>query len=160
MENILNEILEENKLDRYQVEKKDLYFIDESMKDYFQESLLEIKELNKYIYIFRNTSKRDLNTMVFEYFRATTNLLKEVNSKNIKTYLVEDKEILEFSSLFNKLPISLQKYSPDFDYILSDFENSEDKELKKMIKLRIFTEIIKYIFKDDDLKDLTALLLK
>ncbi|MBN2838558.1 MAG: hypothetical protein JXM74_07350, partial [Fusobacteriaceae bacterium] len=119
MENILNEILEENKLDRHQVEKKDLYFIDESMKDYFQESLLEIKELNKYIYIFRNTSKRDLNTMVFEFFRATTNLLKEVNSKNVKTYLVEDKEILEFSSLFNKLPISLQKYSPDFDYILS-----------------------------------------
>ena len=54
----------------------------------------------------------------------------------------------------------MDKYSPDFDYILSDFEKCNDESLKKSIKLKIFTEIIKYIYKDSDLKDLMSMLIK
>ena len=162
MENILNQLSETYNISINNIKKSNISnsFIDSDMVDYFEESLYSIDSDDSYVYFFKNTSNRNSSTTIFEFFKAILNVKSILNTKNIKFFLIQDNEIKNFENLLKELPISLDKYSPDFDYILSDFEKCNDESLKKSIKLKIFTEIIKYIYKDSDLKDLMLMLVK
>ena len=162
MENILNQLSETYNIPMNNIKKSNISnsFIDSDMIDYFEESLYSIDSDDSYVYFFKNTSNRNASTTIFEFFKAILNVKSILNTKNIKFFLIQDNQIKNFENLLKELPISLDKYSPDFDYILSDFEKCNDESLKKSIKLKIFTEIIKYIYKDSDLKDLMSMLVK
>lgn len=135
-------------------------FVDEEMKNYFEEKLYLMDSGKSYLYLFKNISQRNSSTVIFEFFRAILNIKIKYQTNNIQFFLVENDNLLDFETLLKSLPVSLEKYSPDFDYILSEFQESTDTELKRTIKLKIFSEIIKYIYKDDELKDLLLLLIK
>lgn len=162
MENILNQLSETYDISINNIKKSNIStsFLDSDMVDYFEESLYSIDSDNSYVYFFKNSSNRNSSTTIFEFFKAVLNVKNVLNTKNIKFFLIEDNKIKNFDSLLKELPVSLDKYSPDFDYILSDFEECNDESLKKSIKLKIFTEIIKYIYKDSDLKDLMSMIVK
>ena len=162
MENILNQLSETYNIPMNNIKKSNISnsFIDSDMVDYFEESLYSIDSDDSYVYFFKNTSNRNSSTTIFEFFKAILNVKSILNTKNIKFFLIQDNQIKNFENLLKELSISLDKYSPDFDYILSDFEKCNDESLKKSIKLKIFTEIIKYIYKDSDLKDLMSMLVK
>lgn len=49
----------------------------------------------------------------------------------------------------DKIPDTIRKYIPDYEYILYDLSPHSDEEIKGGAKLRIFLEILKAIFKDD-----------
>lgn len=49
----------------------------------------------------------------------------------------------------DKIPDTIRKYIPDYEYILYDLSSHSDEEIKGGTKLRIFLEILKAIFKDD-----------
>lgn len=167
MENLLTQISEKLNLP-VSLLKTDLiaenlvkeYFIDEDMKDYFEEELYLIDSGKTYLYLFRNISARNSSTVIFEFFKAILNIRLKFQTNNIQFFLIEDDKILDFGTLLKSLPVSLEKYSPDFDYILSDFKDSTDENLKRTIKLKIFSEIIKYVYKDEELKSLLLLLIK
>lgn len=162
MKNILNQLSETYNISINDIKKSSISnpFIDSDMTDYFEESLYAVESDNSYIYFFKNSSNRSSSTTIFEFFKAILNVKNILNTKNIKFFLIQDDEIKNFDNLLKELPVSLDKYSPDFDYILSDFEECNNESLKKSIKLKIFTEIIKYIYKDSDLKDLMSMLVK
>lgn len=128
-------------------------FMSEEMKEYFKDSLYLIGP-NDYIYLFENTSDRTKTVSVFEFLKAILGLNNKFKNANLKFFYLENDSVIEIEQLLASMPISLEKYSPDFDYILSEFEECNDNELKKTIKLKIFTEIIKYIYKDTELKAL------
>lgn len=162
MENILNQLSETYNISINNIKKSNISnsFVDSDMIDYFEESLYSIDSDDSYVYFFKNSSNRNSSTTIFEFFKAVLNVKNALNTKNIKFFLIQDNKIKNFDSLLEELPVSLDKYSPDFDYILSDFEECHDESLKKSIKLKIFTEIIKYIYKDSDLKDLMSMIVK
>ena len=135
-------------------------FVNEEMKSYFDEKLFSINEGKTYLYILKNISKRNASTLVFELLKAVLDIKSKYHTVDIHFILIEDDNILDFELLLKSLPVSLEKYSPDFDYILSEFSESTDEVLKKNIKLKIFSEVIKYIYKDEELKDLLLLLVK
>lgn len=167
MENLLSKISEKLNLSTALL-KNDLVpenlieetFIDEEMKSYFDEKLYSINSGKTYLYIFRNISERNSSTVIFEFLKAILDIKIKYQTNDIQFLLIENDNILDFETLLKSLPVSLEKYSPDFDYILSEFEESTDEVLKRTIKLKIFSEVIKYIYKDKELKDLLLLLVK
>jgi hypothetical protein len=108
------------------------------MVDYFEESLYSIDSDDSYVYFFKNSSNRNSSTTIFEFFKAILNVKSILNTKNIKFFLIQDNEIKNLDTLLKELPVSLDKYSPDFDYILSDFEECNDESLKKYNKIKNF----------------------
>lgn len=160
MKNIIEQISKLSQIDCALLEKElneknliDESFIAEDVKEFFIDKLYLINK-KTYIYLFENISDRTKSVSIFEFFKAILSLNSRFNPVDLKFFYLEKESIIEIDQLLNSMPISLEKYSPDFDYILSEFEECDDNELKKTIKLKIFTEIIKYIYKDSELKEL------
>jgi len=167
MKNLLGQLSEKLNLSKEILEKElnsenliSESFIDEDMREFFEEKLYLIKANESYLYLLKNSSERNSSTMVFEFFNAILNIKLHYKTNNIKFFLYDNDKILDLEETLKSLPVSLEKYSPDFDYILSEFEESTDENLKRTIKLKIFSEIIKYIYKDEELKSLLLLLTK
>lgn len=130
----------------------DKSFIDDNMADFFDDELYYIKENSSYIYFFNNSKNRKNSILLVEFFKALINLKKEYN--NIIFFIIDNNSYLELKSLITNIPYSMDKYSPDFDYILKDFEESTDESLKKEIKLKMFLQMLKFVFNDDELTNL------
>ena len=58
---------------------------------------------------------------------------------------------LNLSDILEEIPEELKKYIPNFEYILYDLTRFEDKDIRGHVKLRIFLEILKYIFSEEEL---------
>ncbi|WP_459844366.1 Rpn family recombination-promoting nuclease/putative transposase [Halanaerocella petrolearia] len=56
---------------------------------------------------------------------------------------------LNLSSLLGEIPEELEKYIPDFEYLLYDLSPYSEEEIKGTAKARVFLEIIRAIFSDD-----------
>lgn len=158
MESILKDIMKKNKIS-LEFSQREENFLAEEMQQFFKETLYYIEKENLYIYLLDNFMNKPYSVVIPEFYKAIIKAKNSLNTKKIKFYLVQNNEIKEFNDVLATLPISLDKYSPDFDYILADFEECSDIELKKTIKIKIYSEIIKYILKDPDLKDLTEIIL-
>ena len=133
MENVLNQLSETYNISINNIKLSTITnsFIDLDMADYFEESLYYIESDESYIYFFKNSSNRTSSIALFEFFKAILSVKNFLKTKKIKFFLIQDNEIKNFDSLIKELPVSLDKYSPDFDYILSDFEECNDETLKK-----------------------------
>ncbi|TDT71364.1 putative YhgA-like transposase [Hypnocyclicus thermotrophus] len=134
-------------------------FIEIDMRDFFTDKLYFLPSENLYIYFFENSSNRNRSTFILEFFKSMLNINKKYSKINIKFFLLQNNEVLEIKDIFNRLPYSLDRYSPDFEYILKDFEYSTDENLKKEIKLKMFSQMIKFISNDPELIQITKLLL-
>ena len=158
MESILKDIMEKNKISLEFIQREET-FLSEDMKEFFKEDLYYVEKEDLYIYLVENSMHKAYSVVIPEFYKAIINAKNHLGTKKIKFYLIQDNEVKEFNELLAMLPISLDKYSPDFDYILADFEECSDVKLKKAIKVKIYSEIIEYILKDPDLKDLTEIIL-
>lgn len=134
-------------------------YISTDMVDMLEDSLYLLPSTDSYIYILNNTSNRKAHTFFLEFFRAILNVQEKFPGKNIKFFLVENNELISFDEYLKSSPCSMEKYSPDFDYILEDFKNSKDTSLKKEIKLKMFFQMLKFISQDSELTSLAKLIL-
>ncbi|GAB6100181.1 hypothetical protein JCM16358_20600 [Halanaerocella petrolearia] len=66
---------------------------------------------------------------------------------------------LNLSSLLEEIPGELEKYIPDFEYLLYDISPYSEEKIKGTAKARVFLEIAKAIFSDDFIERLKNALL-
>jgi len=59
---------------------------------------------------------------------------------------------LNLKDILEEIPEKLEKYVPNFEYILYDLTKFKDEEIKGKVKLKLFIEILKYIFRDKELE--------
>ncbi len=135
-------------------------FINTNMIGILEDSLYLLPSTHSYVYILNNISNRMAHTFIVEYFKNMLKVQEKFPNEHIKFFLVENNEILSFNTYLNSIPSSMEKYSPDFDYILEEIKNLDNLEIKKEIKLKVFLEMLKFISQDEDLTLLTKMLLK
>jgi len=55
----------------------------------------------------------------------------------------------QLSELIGDIPESIIDYIPDYKYLVYDFSDYSEAEIKGEIKLRLFLKLISHIFDDD-----------
>lgn len=69
---------------------------------------------------------------------------------------------LRLSDILDKIPDELREYIPDYKYLLYDFSPYSDRQITGIIELRIFLQLLRYIFANielfkDEIKELIEL---
>ncbi|WP_394697904.1 Rpn family recombination-promoting nuclease/putative transposase [uncultured Ilyobacter sp.] len=135
-------------------------FIEEDMLSYFEDKLYikDIDGSSEALYIFYNKDKKSNRVVVNEFLKVLMHFNKGRYS-NIKSFIHSNGKLYSISEYLRETPVDLESYAPDFEYILNDISSLETPELKEEIKLKLFSEVSKFIFKDEELLKLFKSLL-
>lgn len=132
-------------------------FISNSGKEYFKDRLLLTSKGS--IYIFMANKHKTKKIILHEFLLALLNLLYSEYATN-KVFILYEEEFLPASDFFKLMPVDSESFAPDFEYILSDINNNnDDLELKRNIKIKLFSELMKFILKDDELYEMAKSLI-
>lgn len=151
-------------------------FIDKELKEIFADILFRVDINNKegYIYfLFEHKSyiSKNISFQLLKYMLE----IWETKVKNKKTdelpiiiplviYHGKDKWCIsrtlgEMIKGYGELPINVQRYMPNYEYLLYDISKYKDEEIKGEVQLRIMLTIFRDIFTKDN-KDLIETILK
>lgn len=147
-------------------------FIDKELEESFSDILytVNIGDKEGYIYIlFEHKSYFDKMTPV-QMIGYITDIWKLYNNQTKNKKLPPIIPILIYhgdrkwnygstlSELIEDFPRNIADYIPDYKYLIYDFSNYSDSEIKGQIKLRLFLKLISHIFDDDFDKGLREVL--
>ena len=155
------ELLKLIDLDNISVDKDS--FIEKELGEYFSDILYRINLLGKESYIYflfehKSYNYKKISLQLLEYMIKIWNL-KVKQRKTLPIIIpivIHHGKIkwnvgLNLSDILEEIPEELKKYIPNFEYILYDLTIFEDKDIRGHVKLRIFLEILKYIFSEEEL---------
>ncbi len=155
------ELLKLIDLDNISVDKDS--FIEKELGEYFSDILYKINLLGKESYIYflfehKSYNYKKISLQLLEYMIKIWNL-KVKQRKTLPIIIpivIHHGKIkwnvgLNLSDILEEIPEELKKYIPNFEYILYDLTIFEDKDIRGHVKLRIFLEILKYIFSEEEL---------
>ncbi|RAK05469.1 putative transposase/invertase (TIGR01784 family) [Halanaerobium saccharolyticum] len=176
LENYLpDNILEEIDLTEIKIAKDS--FIDEELEESFSDILynVSIEGKNGFIYLlFEHKSYFDKMTPV-QMLGYITDIWELYNNQTKNKKLPPIIPILIYhgerkwnygsrlSELIEDTTKAISDYLPDHKYLLYDFSNYSDAEIKGQIKLRLFLKLISHIFDDnfdDGLREVLPLLIE
>ena len=138
-------------------------FVDKELKESFSDILynVSINDRDGYIYLlFEHKSYLDKMTPVqlLSYITDIWELHENQSTEDklppiIPILIYHGKKRWSFgdqlSELIGDSPESIVDYIPDYRYLVYDFSEYSDSEIKGEIKLRIFLKLISHIFDDD-----------
>ncbi len=155
------ELLKLIDLDNISVDKDS--FIEKELGEYFSDILYKINLLGKESYIYflfehKSYNYKKISLQLLEYMIKIWKL-KVKQRKTLPIIIpivIHHGKIkwnvgLNLSDILEEIPEELKKYIPNFEYILYDLTIFEDKDIRGHVKLRIFLEILKYIFSEEEL---------
>jgi len=151
-----SEILEEVNLNDLKIVKDS--FVDKVLKESYSDILFNVEINNRqgYIYIlFEHKSYYDkiLAVQLLAYMADIWELHNKQSKGNKLPLIIpiliyhgnkEWKYGLSLSAIMEDIPEGIDKYIPDYKYLLYDFSNYSDKEIKGIIKLKLFLTLISY----------------
>lgn len=155
------ELLKLIDLDNISVDKDS--YIEKELGEYFSDILYKINLLGKESYIYflfehKSYNYKKITLQLLEYMIKIWNLkVKQRKALPIIIPIVihhgksKWNVGLNLSDTLEEVPEELKKYIPNFEYILYDLTRFEDKDIRGHVKLRIFLEILKYIFSEEEL---------
>lgn len=138
---------------------EDLYkgsFIEKDVKDYFDDYLyIKTSDSNedRVVYIFSNSKNRGKKTVIQEFFKSLSKV-KSKGWKNITGYIYHDDKLYNIIDFLRKCPLDTETYSPVLEHLSRSIDNTDDLVHKNSMKIGVFSELIKFIAKDDDLLSL------
>ena len=164
LQNYLPEqILKLINLDNMELEKDTM--IEEELKDVFSDLIYKVSLNGNEAYLYflfehKSYPYRKIALQLLKYIRAIWELkMKQGKKKKLPLIIpivfyhgrVKWDIGLKLSDLLDDIPGELREYVPDFKYLLYDFSPYSDQEIMGNIELRIFLQLLRYIFTDTDL---------
>ncbi|MCG8515809.1 MAG: Rpn family recombination-promoting nuclease/putative transposase [Halanaerobiales bacterium] len=158
-EQILNLI----NLDNMELEKDTM--IEEELENVFSDLIYKVSLNGNEAYLYflfehKSYPYRKIALQLLKYIRAIWELkMKQGKKKKLPLIIpivfyhgrVKWDIGLKLSDLLDDIPGELREYVPDFKYLLYDFSPYSDQEIMGNIELRIFLQLLRYIFADMDL---------
>ena len=158
-EQILNLI----NLDNMELEKDTM--IEEELENVFSDLIYKVSLNGNEAYLYflfehKSYPYRKIALQLLKYIRAIWDLkMKQGKKKKLPLIIpivfyhgrVKWDIGLKLSDLLDDIPGELREYVPDFKYLLYDFSPYSDQEIMGNIELRIFLQLLRYIFADMDL---------
>ncbi len=157
------DIIELIDLDNLSVQKDS--FIEKELQEAFSDILYKtsIKGKETYLYFLFEHKSSFLKTTALQLLKYMVNIWEQKVDKEkfltlpiiIPLVIYHGKEKWSVKQTLSgiidmeNLPDSIKRYIPDFNYILYDFSPLSDKEIKGNVKLKIFLEMLKAIFKKE-----------
>jgi len=152
-----------NKVDLTDIKIAKDSFVDENLKESFSDILYNVKieDRDGYIYLlFEHKSYHDIMVPIqlLKYLTEIWSLHKKQFGRRQLPIIIPiliyhgDEKWKQGSSLSNILeepPVGLEKYVPEYSYLVYDFSDYTDAEIKGEIKLRLFLKLISHIFNED-----------
>ncbi len=148
------ELLEIVDLTGIKIEKDS--FVTEELKEYFTDLLykVDIKGNESYVYVlFEHKSYPDkyVSLQILEYILKCWKVKKKGNKKLpvvLPLVIYHGKKNWKYgnrlSEIVSKEDVRLQKYIPDFEYILYDICRYEDEEITGIEEMKLFMQLLKY----------------
>ncbi len=158
-EQILNLI----NLDEMELEKDTM--IEEELSDVFSDLIYKVSLNGKDAYLYflfehKSYPYKKIALQLLKYIRSIWEL-KMKQGKKEKLPLIIPLVFyhgrlkwnigLRLSDLLDDIPVEVKEYIPDFKYLLYDFSPYSGQEIIGNIELRIFLQLLRYIFTDINL---------
>ncbi|MCK8825652.1 Rpn family recombination-promoting nuclease/putative transposase [Fuchsiella alkaliacetigena] len=155
-----SELLAELDMDSLRIEKES--FVDEELAEHFSDIVYRtnIKGKESYLcFIFEHKSYRysDITLQLLRYMLNIWSLKREQDTEELpvivpmliyhgaKTWNIG----LKLSDLVEEVPEEVERYLPDFEYILLDLSGYNKGEIQKICQMRVFIEVLAAVYKDD-----------
>lgn len=131
---------------------EDINFLEKDVVDCFKEDIYFKEDSKELVYLVSNLMKRTKKVVVNEVLKALLNL----KDKELKSYIYikEGTDYYSFNDYVKGTDLDPNPYGPSLKIYELELKNHQDENLKRSIKIKIFSEFIKFIMKDKDLKHL------
>jgi len=152
-------------IDLEDMELKKNSMIEEELKDIFSDLIYKVSLNGKeaYLYFFfehKSYPYKKIALQLLKYMRGIWELeTKEGKEEKLPLIIplvfyhgrLKWNIGLRLSDILDEIPVELKDYLPDFKYLLYDFSPYSDQEITGRIELRIFLQLLRYIFTDIEL---------
>lgn len=129
------------------------YFLERDVREYFREEIYLSENLKSIVYVVSNTRKRSRRVVIEEVMKSLLTLENRYEAK-IRIFIKEEGRVYSFGEYIAATPLEPTPYGPNMKAYESELRSQKEGPLTRSIKVKIFSELIKFILRDKDLRGL------